>query len=450
MAEGLELLEAAIDALANEAESLALDGRNELHDLEVMRRRLEAEITRRVARMDSTGVYGLDHHRSAASWLKANWRCSSTFARRSVRRARMIWRLEVTSSAYDAGEISSEHVDVIVNLAYPERRRAAFAEFEATLLAIARDANVDDTEIAATAWRHALDDALQKDGDSLAARQYESRSLSLVAGADDMTFLSGTIDPFDTEIIKRALDREYDKLHQAGDDRTPGQQRVDALVAICRQYLEGIPFRGSAEPHVLISIAHDVFTDEVHGAGVTQDGKPVSRQTALRAACAGSMQRLVHADGVPLDLGRSIRNFTRQQRRALAFRDGGCRFPGCDRPPSQCEAHHIEPFGAPHHGKTDIANGLLLCWHHHHFVHELGWTITLEPYGNVSFHPPTRGAPVMSFPRYQVFRKIRIAADPWRPAGEDPKPIWPSPRRDERTAGGWRIATRRLDIPQRE
>ncbi|MEP6482771.1 MAG: HNH endonuclease signature motif containing protein [Rhodoglobus sp.] len=41
------------------------------------------------------------------------------------------------------------------------------------------------------------------------------------------------------------------------------------------------------------------------------------------------------------------------------MRDGGCRFPGCDRPPSWCEAHHIVPWS--HGGRTDLADGLLLC-----------------------------------------------------------------------------------------
>ena len=448
MADGLGLLEEAIDALADDV--IELDGRDELERLEVLRRRLDAQISRRIATLDSAGAYALDRHRTAAAWLKATWRCSSTHAHRSVRRARMLRRLELTAAAYVAGETSTEHVDVIVNLAYPERRRAAFAEYEATLVEIACEANVDDTEKAATTWRHALDDALQRDGDSLAARQYESRNLSLVEGANDMTFLYGSMDPYDADIVNRALDREYDNLHQANDDRTPAQQRLDALVGICRRYLEGIPFHGSAEPHVMISIEYGVFTGKSHGAGMTLDGKPVSRQTALRAACAGTMQRLLHIDGVPLDLGRTVRNFNRQQRRALAFRDGGCRFPGCDRPPSQCEAHHIDPFGPPHNGNTDIANGILLCWHHHHLVHELGWTISILRHGNVNFHPPKGGEPLISYPRYQVHRKIRIDADPWRPGRDEPRPTWPPQRRDERTSSGWKFPTGRIEIPRRE
>jgi Domain of unknown function (DUF222) len=434
VAEGLDLLEEAMDTLAGE--SLALDGREELMQLERVRRRLDAQISRRIAKLDSTGAYALDHHRSAAAWLKARWRCSGTFGYRAVRRARMLRRLELTALAFDAGELSTEHVDVIVNVAYPERRRAAFVEYEPTLVDIAREANVDDTELAATGWRHALDDALQRDGDSLAARQYESRNLSLIDGFNSMLFLYGSADPFDAAIIRRALDREYRNLHQAGDDRSAAQQRLDALVGICRRYLEGIPFNGSAEPHVVISVPLDVLNGEVHGSAMTQDGEPVSRRTARRVACAGSMQRLVHAAGIPLDLGRTVRTFNRQQRRALAYRDGGCRFPGCDRPPSQCEAHHIEPFAPPHEGTTDLANGILLCWHHHHFVHELGWTVTLARYANVVFHPP-RGTPLISYPRCLVHGRMRIEPDPWRPA------------RAERVNSRWKISSERFEPPKR-
>jgi hypothetical protein len=42
-------------------------------------------------------------------------------------------------------------------------------------------------------------------------------------------------------------------------------------------------------------------------------------------------------DGEVLDLGRTLRLFTGAARRALLLRDGGCAFPGCDRPAQWCD-----------------------------------------------------------------------------------------------------------------
>ena len=82
---------------------------------------------------------------------------------------------------------------------------------------------------------------------------------------------------------------------------------------------------------------------------------------------------ILDALGVPLDLGRTERFFTRDQRRALARRDGGCVFPGCGALPHRCDAHHVVHWidGGP----TDVAAGVLLCRRHHGVVHRTGWSI---------------------------------------------------------------------------
>ena len=67
----------------------------------------------------------------------------------------------------------------------------------------------------------------------------------------------------------------------------------------------------------------------------------------------------------------------------LAIRDRGCRFPGCDAPPSWCDAHHIIYW--EHDGDTDIANLVLLCRHHHGVTHRNGWTLTTHPNGDLTW-----------------------------------------------------------------
>jgi Domain of unknown function (DUF222) len=109
-----------------------------------------------------------------------------------------------------------------------------------------------------------------------------------------------------------------------------------------------------------------------------------------RIACDAIVQRIiVNSDGVPLDMGRATRTFTPDQYRAIMLRDGGCRFPGCDAGPDQCEVHHALTHWEEG-GETDLANGLAACKGrgHHRLIHEGGWTLTGDPNGEVSFFDP--------------------------------------------------------------
>jgi len=81
--------------------------------------------------------------------------------------------------------------------------------------------------------------------------------------------------------------------------------------------------------------------------------------------------------GVPLDLGRTHRFANRAQRRAMARRDGGCVFPGCDASVNWCDAHHIIAYEDL--GETNLDNMALLCRHHHGVTHRNGWTMTTTP-----------------------------------------------------------------------
>ena len=89
--------------------------------------------------------------------------------------------------------------------------------------------------------------------------------------------------------------------------------------------------------------------------------------------------------GQPLDIGRATRIVPQGLRRALILRDEGCAFPGCDRPPMWCDAHHIDHWADG--GPTSLCNLALLCVHHHDRVHKDGWTIKMID-GRPWFIPP--------------------------------------------------------------
>ncbi|HEY3142555.1 MAG TPA: HNH endonuclease signature motif containing protein, partial [Acidimicrobiales bacterium] len=86
------------------------------------------------------------------------------------------------------------------------------------------------------------------------------------------------------------------------------------------------------------------------------------------------------------EVGRATRAVSRAQRTALVVRDGGCGFPGCDRPQSWCEAHHLRHW--LHGGPADLGNLTLLCRAHHRAVHEGGWRLRRDPDGRLTATPP--------------------------------------------------------------
>jgi hypothetical protein len=115
------------------------------------------------------------------------------------------------------------------------------------------------------------------------------------------------------------------------------------------------------------------------------------RTARLQAAMTLLPPILGGAASQPLDVGRTQRVIQPAQRTALVVRDGGCVFPGCARPPSWCEGHHLIHWldGAP----TDLANLALLCRAHHRPVHEGGWQLTRQPDGWSTATPPHRHPP---------------------------------------------------------
>lgn len=164
------------------------------------------------------------------------------------------------------------------------------------------------------------------------------------------------------------------------DPRTNDQLAYDLLLDVVRAgVLADAPAVFGARQAGL-RIVQTIDATGVFGRiAVTEDGLTVvSAAVAERRLCeAGAVTVTVDSCGNPLDVGREQRLFTPKQRIGLAVRDGGCRWPGCDRPASYCEAHHIDEWHRDH-GRTDIDRGILLCRFHHGELHHGGWRITRD------------------------------------------------------------------------
>jgi hypothetical protein len=91
----------------------------------------------------------------------------------------------------------------------------------------------------------------------------------------------------------------------------------------------------------------------------------------------------------------------------LAAMWGGCPVDGCDRPPSWTEAHHIDQWDRDL-GRTDVLDGVLLCRHHHMWLHDIGARI-VRTGTEYHLHAPGR-EPVLLVSKNPVRRRSARAA----------------------------------------
>ena len=145
----------------------------------------------------------------------------------------------------------------------------------------------------------------------------------------------------------------------------------------------GTEASGSGLPGVPVANGSFSGTPTLNGAR-TLDGRPVSALALSVLTCDSILERLLVADQRVIDHGRSVREFSSSQRRAVFARDMGCRFPGCSLGPRHCQVHHISPWQTG--GRTDLSNAVALCSFHHHVVHRPQWRASLGSRGEFIVH----------------------------------------------------------------
>jgi hypothetical protein len=246
----------------------------------------------------------------------------------------------------------------------------------------------------------------QLDEGGIADREQHLRTqrfLKLTPLPDGMTRISGLLDPESAAIVIGAVDAvtaprrggprfldpdEKLRAEKLYDGRTLGQLTLDALVDIVRvaTLADEKKVLGTKRVAVRVIVTAADLQRRAGAGRFEGQTEAISIDTIDRHICeSGYVEALFNSDGQALDLGREQRLYTPRQRILLTLRDGGCRFPNCSRPPSWTEAHHINPW--QHGGKTDVADGILFCRHHHMLIHNNGWFIERDGANYIAISP---------------------------------------------------------------
>ena len=361
-------------------------------------------------------------------FLKDRLRLTGARARADVEAARLcdpeLGDLAELGQALARGEVSRDHVDVArralkrvpAELVRTRRKDVStlltehakeFAPVQAEFLA---------AELVATV-------ATKDDEDLLDADAHRRRCVSVVKDGLGMHQVHGQLGP-DGALVKAVLDhlgapgqtpdpRGDDDLGATGgtvvldgvgDTRSPGQRAADALVMMAKLAAAasglngtGVGTRAGEPPRVVVHCSPEqlawVPAAFAKGGGMAPPGLATCEQTgpispaALQYhACTAVLERVIlDKQGKVVEMRSVGRYANRAQRRALAARDGGCAWPGCDIPAQWCDAHHV--IWWTRGGTTVIENLVLLCPRHHTEIHAEEWAVTMRD-GVPFFTPP--------------------------------------------------------------
>ncbi|GAB19106.1 hypothetical protein GOEFS_075_00270 [Gordonia effusa NBRC 100432] len=408
----------------------------------------DALLTRVAGAAESAGV--AVRKRDTAANMLVSLGIPPFVASRLMKVARTLRLLPGLASTTRDARLSGEHAAAVVTgLAHITNRvKDLDSDERAALVSNLIAQAVSGTPNDVTTW--ARKTALELVPESVPASIAEDRELnelSLSTGDDGRTHAELDLDVLAGEKFRVALDPLTTPVPQpdgSADPRSARQRRADAFEQILDTYLRGEdrPYSGGQLPHVAVTIpkggcAQHYSTDADGEADIAISGRegtssvatgeksqapastsaqvpsldfgqPISPQTAEIVACDCEFTAMIlDAEGVPLDIKKTQRLFPPELRRALIIRDKGCSFPGCGKPPSWCQAHHLRYWSQG--GETTIGNGALLCQRHHTIIHHTEWEMRMGSDGHPWFSsPPISPGAQRSWMRSQARRTLTI------------------------------------------
>ena len=349
----LELLSAEVPTTRDHLEHELLRVRGEIEIRELYFSRLAAALYAMEIAED------IEAEQTPIDWLRINCRLTQQAAADRVHIGQKLPVMPLSENCLYTGEVGIQHLAVMARTAI-----AVGDGFdESRLLPLAKKHSPGRFYHESLHYRHSL---RPKEVAKEQANLAETRWLSMSTGEDGCLVLQGVLDPVGGAAVRTVLE-PLAKPMGKHDHRDRSKRLADALV-------ERLTGCGKVNVQMQVTSSLDTLLGLLGAPGAeTEFSLPVSSKTVERWACDCSLTRVLMQDSVVIDVGRSQRTISGPKRRALVARDKHCQWPGCERPASYCDGHHIVHWIDG--GRLDLENMALLCQRHHWMVHEGGWQI---------------------------------------------------------------------------
>ena len=327
--------------------------------------RIDAARTALVGVWDARSVWAMEAARSGASWLACHTEQSRPAASGQVRLARSLRTMPLVEAACTAGVLGQAKAKLLAGAATESPE--AFADHEAFLVEQARSLRVDQTAKLLEFWQAHVNPDGAADQE---AKNYADRAFHLSETFQGMWLTNGKLTGEQGEIVANEINRRARAMYRAEKrladangttvETTAAQRRADAFVDMAMQAITAGDCGNAANVPAITAIIRiddlaDADVQPTDVVGETEHGHPVTAATALRWTCDCTISRVILGpNSVPTDLGTAARLPSPAQRRALAVRDRGCVFPGCDRHAGWTAAHHLTHW--INDGPTDLRN----------------------------------------------------------------------------------------------
>ncbi len=322
-----------------------------------------------------SGAWREEGSYSAPNWLAVRTGADCRELSKLLCTARRLRKIIEAAGPAAAGRLSASHQRDLA--ACGEKPSFYVSRDSAMLVALAEELPALEFRLAASAWRSAVDDEVgDPTPDEKEIARAEPSRLHLSETVFGRWMLTADLAPDDGALLAGFIQAGFERHTRNARQGDPSYEGFDAAALRGAAFADLLGQAARREP------SERSVPDRYRTMVLVT---PQEWAAGHLACCDAILARIVldQPSGV-LNVGTGTPRWPLDARRRITCRDKGCVFPGCDRPPWRCEIHHCHDYHKG--GPTSVDNGVLLCRHHHGFLHKRQWYVEFDEAGSPQIH----------------------------------------------------------------